>query len=79
MKDLTESEKWQLIKELEDKELPEDTIQARWNRLIELGRLGKELGLHVDTSDKMIVYERWAKIKEIYERGLRDHKLPPKR
>jgi len=70
MKNPTESEKWNLIKELEAKEPPEDTIQARWHRLNELGKLGKELGLHVDDSDKMVVWQRWAKIKEIYEKGL---------
>ena len=74
MKDRTESEKWKLIQELENKELPEDTIQARWKRLNELGHLGKELGLSVDHSDKFVVYERWAKLKDMYERGLWDGK-----
>jgi hypothetical protein len=36
----------------------------------ELANLGRELGLHVDKSDKMIVYERWAKLREMYESGL---------
>ena len=74
MKNLTESEKWQLIKELEDKELPEDTIQARWERLNELFQLGRELGLHVDNSDKMIVHERWAKLRVAYEKRLQQEK-----
>jgi hypothetical protein len=70
MRDLTESEKWKLIRELEKKPLPEDTLQARWVRVNELALLGKELGLHLDRSDKMIVYERWAKLKDAYEKGL---------
>jgi len=70
MSNLTESEKWKLIKDLEKKPLTEDTIQARWIRLNELANLGRELGLHVDKPDKMIVYERWAKLREIYESGL---------
>jgi len=74
MNTLTESQKWQLVKELEKKELPEDTIQARWKRLNEIVQLGKELGLHVDNSDKIIVYERWAKIKDAYEKRLQDGK-----
>jgi len=76
MKDLTESEKWKLIRELEKKPLPEDTIQARWIRLNELARLGRELDLHVDNSDKMIVYERWAKIRDAYEKRLQSGKPP---
>ncbi len=78
MKNLTESEKWQLIKELEDKPLPEDTIQARWFRFNELSQLGKELGLHVDNSDKMIVWERWTKIKDAYESSLMNGEPPTK-
>ncbi|RPI89423.1 MAG: hypothetical protein EHM40_20790 [Chloroflexi bacterium] len=78
MKNLTESKKWKLIKELEDQLLPEDTIQARWIRLNELAQLGKELDLHVDNSDKMIVWERWAKIKDAYEKRLMDGKPPTK-
>lgn len=74
----TESEKWKLIKELENKPLPEDTTQARWIRLNELARLGQELDLHVDRSDKMIVYERWMKIKREYEKGLGSEKLSTK-
>jgi len=46
--------------------------QARWILLNDLARLGRELGLHVDNSDKLIVYERWAKIKDTYEKGLQD-------
>jgi hypothetical protein len=74
MKKLSEGEKWQLIKELEAKPLPKDTIQARWIRLNELAQLGKELDLHIDNSDKMIVWERWAKLKDMYESGLWDGK-----
>jgi hypothetical protein len=74
MNTLTESEKCQLIKELEDKPLPADTVQARWERLNELGWLGKELDLHVDNSDKMIVYERWAKLRDVYEKRLQSTK-----
>lgn len=78
MNNPTESEKWKLIRELEKKPLLEDTIHARWIRLNELARLGQELDLHVDRSDKMIVYERWVKIKQGYEKGLESEKLSTK-
>jgi hypothetical protein len=70
MENLTESEKWKLIEELQRKPLPEDTFQARWIRLNELAKLGRELDLHVDHSDKMSIYQRWAKIKDAYEKRL---------
>jgi len=67
---LTESEKWQLIRELEQRELPEDTIQARWKRLNEIWQLANELGLKRVEEDKTEIYERWAKIKDAYEKSL---------
>ena len=44
MNNLTESQKWLLIKELEKRELPEDTLKARWKRLNEIWQLANELG-----------------------------------
>lgn len=70
MNHLTESEKWRLIHELEKKPLPEDTIQARWMRLNEIWLLAKELDLKPVKEDKTAIYERWAKIKDAYEKGL---------
>lgn len=67
MNNLTESEKWQIIRELEKKKLPEDTIQARWIRLNEIWQLANELGLKRMEEDKAEIYERWAKIKDAYE------------
>jgi len=67
---LTESEKWQLIRELEQRELPEDTIQARWKRLNEIWQLANELGLKRVEEDKTEIYERRAKIKDAYEKSL---------
>jgi hypothetical protein len=72
MKSLIESEKWKLIKELENKEFPEDTVQARWDRLTELAQLGRELGIHIVDPDKIIVWQRWAKLREMFEDGLWD-------
>jgi hypothetical protein len=70
MNNLTESEEWALIRELEKKELPEDTIQARWKRLNEIGQLAKELGLKPVVEDKTEIYERWARIRDAYEKRL---------
>ena len=58
MNDLSETQKWQLIKELEKKELPEDTINARWNRLNELALLARKLNLKRVEEDKTEIYER---------------------
>jgi hypothetical protein len=68
MSTLTEREKWQLIRELEQKELSEDTIQARWKRLNEIWRLAYELELEPVEEDETEIYERWAKIKDAYEK-----------
>ena len=70
MSNLTESEKWQIIRGLEKKELREDTIQARWKRLNEIGQLANELGLKRVEEDRLEIYERWAKIKDAYEKRL---------
>jgi hypothetical protein len=70
MNNLTESEKWKLIHELEKKPLPQDTLQARWNRLNEIRRLAIELDLKPVKENKTVIYERWAKIKDAYEKGL---------
>ena len=74
MNNLTESQKWLLIKELEKRELPEDTLKARWKRLNEIWQLANELGLRRIEEDKTIIYERWAKLKEKYESGEWDGK-----
>ena len=70
MNTLTESDKWQLVRELEKKELPEDTIQARWKRLNEMKQLANELGLKRVKEDKTEIYKRWAKIRDAYEKRL---------
>jgi len=74
MNDLSESQKWQLIRELEKKTLPEDSVNARWNRLKELWRLASKLNLKRVEEDKTEIYERWAKLKDKYEKSLRDGK-----
>jgi hypothetical protein len=76
MNTLTESDKWQLVRELEKKELPGDTIQARWKRLNEIMQLANELGLKRVKEDKTEIYERWAKIKDAYEKRLQSGKPP---
>ena len=70
MNDLSESQKWQLIRELEKKELPEDSIKARWNRLNEIMLLARTLNLKRAEEDKTEIYERWAKSKNKYEKSL---------
>jgi len=72
MNDLSESQKWQLIRELEKKTLPEDSVNARWNRLKELWRLASKLNLKRVEEDKTEIYERWAKLKDKYEKSLQD-------
>lgn len=69
MNKLTESQKLQLIKELEKRELPEDTLKARWKRLNEIWQLANGLDLRQIKEDKTIIYERWAKLKKKYESG----------
>ena len=71
---LTESEKWRLIRELEKKELPEDTIQTRWKRLNEIWQLANESGLKRIEEDKTEIYERWAKLIEAYEKRIQSGK-----
>lgn len=70
MNDLSESQKWQLIRELEKQELPEDSVNARWNRLNEIMLLARKLNLKRVEEDKTEIYERWAKLNEMYEKGL---------
>ncbi len=74
MNNLSESQKWQLIRELEKQELPEVSIKARWNRLNEIALLARKLNLKRVEEDKTEIYERWAKLNEMYESGLWDGK-----
>jgi len=74
MNNLTEGQKWQLIRELEERELPENTIEAKWKRLNEIWQLANELGLKRIEENKTTIYERWAKLKAMYENGLWDGK-----
>jgi hypothetical protein len=74
MKHITEDRKWKLIRELENKALPEDSINARWIRLNELAKLAKDLGVKRAKEDKTEIYERWAKLKDKYEKGLQNSK-----
>jgi hypothetical protein len=74
MNDLSENQKWQLIRELEKQDLPEDTINARWNRLKELWLLAHKLNLKRVEEDKKEIYERWARLKEKYENDLQNMK-----
>ena len=65
---------WSVIRELEKKELPEDSINARWVRLNEIVKLAKDLGVKRIKEDKTEIYERWAKLKDKYESGLQSRK-----
>ena len=69
MNDLSENQKWQLVRELEKKALPEDSVKARWNRLKELWLLASKLNLKRVEEDKTEIYERLAKLKDKYESG----------
>ena len=74
MNDLNETQKWQLIRELEKQELPEDSIKARWNRLNEIALLARTLNLKRAEEDKTEIYERWAKLKDKYGKSLENGK-----
>lgn len=74
MRNLTEEQKWKLIRELEKKELPEDTMKARWIRLNEIMTLAKELDVKRVEEDTTEIRERWAKLKNKYEKDLQNGK-----
>jgi hypothetical protein len=63
-------ERWQAVEAIERQERSQQSIQLRWLQLNSLYNLAVGLGLTLDPhQDELGVWQRWAKIKEEYERN----------
>jgi len=75
MNTLSEDERWQKIRELEKQAILAASIYECFEKLRALLQIGHEFGLDTGwDEEELIVYERWAKIKEKYEATMRHDK-----
>jgi len=57
--------RWQLVASIELKERKAESINRRWQLLNYLYNLANSLELHQEDSHEDIVWQRWAKLKEM--------------
>ena len=58
-------DRWKIVGEIEAREQRMATIPQRWKQLNSILGLAIGLGLQLESDeDKLIVYQRWAKIKQ---------------
>ena len=61
-------DRWKAVEEIERQELRASTIQENWIQLNLIMRRAIRLHLSYDSdSGEMEVFQRWAKLKDIYE------------
>jgi len=59
-------ERWQAVYQIEQEEKKAATFEQRWQQLNNIIRLATGLGLPLQPDkSKMIVYQRWAKLKQM--------------
>jgi hypothetical protein len=58
--------RWQTVAEVEDSEQREATVASRWQQLNAILQMALALGLDLgaQNDDEMVVWQRWARLKE---------------
>ena len=58
--------RWQTVAEVEDAEQREATVASRWQKLNAILQMALALGLDLgaQNDDEMVVWHRWARLKE---------------
>jgi hypothetical protein len=63
-------DRWKAVEEIERQELRAMTLEEHWRRLNAIVRFAVETGMKRDDDDgEMEVFQRWAKLKALYEAG----------
>ena len=55
---------WQAVAAIERKELRTTSIETKWRQLHSIINLAIQLGIFKPDPSELMVYERWAKLKE---------------
>jgi hypothetical protein len=63
-------DRWKAVEEIERHELRAMTLDEHWRKLNAIVRFALETGMKRDDDDgEMEVFQRWAKLKALYEAG----------
>lgn len=63
-------DRWKAVEEIQRQELRDMSLDEHWRKLNAILRFAIETGMKRDDDDgEMEVFQRWAKLKEIYEAG----------
>lgn len=62
--------RWKAVEEIERQELRAMTLDEHWRKLNAIVRFAIETGMKRNDDDgEMEVFQRWSKLKEMYEAG----------
>jgi hypothetical protein len=62
--------RWKAVEEIERQELRAMSLDEHWQKLNAIVRFAIETGMkRTDDDGEMEVFQRWAKLKEMYEAG----------
>ena len=63
-------DRWKAVEEIERQELRVMTLDEHWHKLNAIVRFAIETDMkRTDDDGEMEVFQRWAKLKEMYEAG----------
>ena len=63
-------DRWKAVEEIERQELRAMTLDEHWHKLNAIVRFAIETDMkRTDDDGEMEVFQRWAKLKEMYEAG----------
>jgi hypothetical protein len=61
--------RWQAVAQIEQEEAHQATLEQRWQKLNAIYGLSQGLNLNPSPTGEMEVYQRWAKLKEKYQKA----------
>jgi hypothetical protein len=63
-------DRWKAVEEIERQELRAMSLDEHWRKLNAIVRFAIESGMkRDDDAGEMEIFQRWAKLKELYETG----------
>lgn len=63
-------DRWKAVEEIEREELRAMSLDEHWRKLNAIVRFAIESGMkRDDDAGEMEIFQRWAKLKELYETG----------
>jgi hypothetical protein len=71
-------ERWKAVEEIERQELRAMSLEEHWRQINWLWGMGMALGFSFEPDESELeVYKRWAKIKALYEAGVKPSAFQP--